>query len=183
MKNEELNNLAFKIHSINKKNGFFDNPINKEILLVLIISELSEAIEADRKNQYFNIEKHRLISEAYKNNFKYIFEQSVKDTFEDELADVIMRILDLMEYSGYKCHVIPIQRAFTDDLGSDFLRLITKVTNILPGFVGTPTDQAINYLLSNILKYAKFKNIDIWRFVEMKVRYNELRDYKHGKKY
>ena len=82
-------------------------------MLCLIHSEVSEALEADRKSHYYqNIDESKkwyikgLADANYgktftdENDFKDQFEFSVKNTFEDELADVIIRVLDLCAFKG-----------------------------------------------------------------------------------
>ena len=53
MKN--LNELAKEIHAINVKNGFFEDKKNIGEMLMLTVSELSEALEADRKSRYIDL--------------------------------------------------------------------------------------------------------------------------------
>lgn len=89
----ELKTLVFK-NALEK--GFHDRWINNQdnsieaknemisAKLMLIVSELGEALEALRKG---NLTKNI-------NNFTN-FETEIKDTFEDEIADTIIRLLDL----------------------------------------------------------------------------------------
>ena len=58
---------------------------------MLIVSEISEALEADRKGNW--------VEDVFKVNSMTpaAFEATVKDTFEDELADAVIRIADLAE--------------------------------------------------------------------------------------
>lgn len=70
--------------------------------IMLVVSELSECVESDRKSLYSDWEKFdRLLDESeaddinYPEPFQFAFETSIKDTFEDEIADAIIRILDL----------------------------------------------------------------------------------------
>jgi NTP pyrophosphatase (non-canonical NTP hydrolase) len=108
-----INNLAKEIHENAKSKGFFDSEKNIGEMLCLIHSEVSEALEADRKNKYYsNIEDSKkwfiqgLADANYgasfnsTESFKNEFLNSVKDTFEDELADVIIRVLDLCAFKG-----------------------------------------------------------------------------------
>ena len=104
-----LNQLRDEIHENAKNKGFWDSPRETGTLLMLCVSELAEALEADRKGQYAKIDDAEFIIDgrtiredldlAIKENdmikFEDIFRTQVKDTFEDELADDMIRILDI----------------------------------------------------------------------------------------
>lgn len=94
-----LNKLRDEIHEYAINKGFWDNQRETGTLLMLCVSELAEAMEADRKDRYADLE---LIEKDKENfiDFKWSFENSIKDTFEDELADTIIRILDLCGAKG-----------------------------------------------------------------------------------
>lgn len=93
-----LNELRDEIHENAKNKGFWDSPREAGTLLMLCVSELAEAMEADRKGRYAKlaplIEKGKTESDNIE-KMDYFFRQYVKDSFEDELADSIIRILDL----------------------------------------------------------------------------------------
>ncbi len=86
-----LNQLRDEAHEIAKSKGFHDSGrIDIPGCLMLIVSELAEAMEADRKGRSANLDKY------YKGiAYGDCFETYVKDTFEDELADTVIRVLDL----------------------------------------------------------------------------------------
>jgi NTP pyrophosphatase (non-canonical NTP hydrolase) len=94
-----LNKLRDEIHEYAINKGFWDNKRETGTLLMLCVSELAEAMEADRNVLYADLE---LIEKDKENfiDFKWSFENSIKDTFEDELADTIIRILDLCGAKG-----------------------------------------------------------------------------------
>ncbi len=94
-----LNQLRDEIHENAKNKGFWDKERETGTLLMLCVSELAEAMEADRNGLYADLE---LIEKDKENfiDFKWSFENSIKDTFEDELADTIIRILDLCGAKG-----------------------------------------------------------------------------------
>jgi NTP pyrophosphatase (non-canonical NTP hydrolase) len=90
-----LNDAAKQIHEDAKRKGFWDSERETGTLLMLCVSELSEALEADRKGRVANLDKFdKGIAHGD------IFETYIKDTFEDELADTVIRILDLCGARG-----------------------------------------------------------------------------------
>ena len=75
-------------------------------MLALIHSEVSEALEADRKSKFANwdlYEKELLakLSLGDAGAFNYAFETHVKNSFEDELADIIILVMDLAAFKGF----------------------------------------------------------------------------------
>jgi NTP pyrophosphatase (non-canonical NTP hydrolase) len=86
---ECLNKSAQTIYENNKSKGFWDNERNVGELLMLVTSELGEAMEAHRKGNFtpglFKGSSHTPAA----------FEANIKDTFEDEIADAVIRLLDL----------------------------------------------------------------------------------------
>lgn len=90
---EDLNKSAQIIFSNNKAKGFWDKERNVGELLMLVTSELGEAMEAHRKGRFAKMKEFE--SESSEIAFPKKFEMHIKDTFEDEIADAIIRLLDL----------------------------------------------------------------------------------------
>lgn len=84
-----LNKLSNEIHAGNKQRGFWDGERNVGELLMLVVSELGEAIEAHRKNRFTDplFVGTEMTPAA--------FAENIKDTFEDEIADAIIRLFDM----------------------------------------------------------------------------------------
>lgn len=92
--------LSKQIHDNARDKGFWDKDRNVGEMLMLIVSEASEAMEADRIGKYSDwllgdppIIQVDQLDDA---EFKRLFESQVKGTMEDELADVVIRCMDFM---------------------------------------------------------------------------------------
>ena len=135
--NKTINTLIKLAHEKAKNGGWWDAERNVPELLMLIVSELSEGLEALRKDYHADksvvadlyndlvVNSHDeefILSES---DWKASFEKSVKNSFEDELADVAIRLFDL-------CGGL---------------------------------------------------NVDLEKHIDLKMKYNSMRGYKHGKKF
>lgn len=191
----DLNNLRDSAYKNACDHGFHNEILSDEHWLCLVISELMEAVEADRKGKRakiskFDIEYLRYHSIVDQNTrFWCSFEKHIKDSLEDELADAAIRLLDLAGLRN-----IDIEK-FTDEQIDDlsescndetFTESIYSISIIPIRYeyeYGYKIDKQLNSMLLAILGLAKHLNIDIMWHIEQKVKYNELRPYKHGKQY
>ena len=96
-----LTELSQKIHAGNCERGFYDHPATFPDRCMLIVSEISEAVEAHRNGkttERADVDQALRMAAMEMHPFVGFFRDKVKDTVEDELADAIIRLLDL---SGY----------------------------------------------------------------------------------
>jgi len=97
-----LNELSKKIHKNNCEKGFYDKKRELGTILMLVVSEVSEALEADRKGRYADLKAYiecQKANDIHASDMPaYLvssFRDLMKDTFEDEIADTFIRLFDL----------------------------------------------------------------------------------------
>ncbi len=97
-----MNKLAKEIYDNAVSKGFYEDgkANNMGERLALIHSEVSEALEADRTGRYCTANVSMINAWIDDAGFKNDFKGNIKDTFEDELADVIIRCLDTAAHKG-----------------------------------------------------------------------------------
>jgi len=94
----DLTVFSEKIHESSKLKGFY-NGDKKQLgtMLMLVVSELGEALEADRHSLKADLNYYENILNA-RHDFQIAFKEAIKDTVEDEIADAIIRLLDMCGY-------------------------------------------------------------------------------------
>lgn len=95
-----INQLAKEIYEWNKLQGWYCIKPNTAEKLALIHSEVSEALEADRNGRYFQGNTKGIEGWTSEEDFKNAYIEHCKGTFEEELADIVIRVLDLAELKG-----------------------------------------------------------------------------------
>lgn len=93
----QISELCKKSHRNASDKGFWKEEREIGTLLMLIVSELGEALEADRKNKNAATIKFNDLTQNQGIDFDIAFEECIKDSFEDEIADVFIRLADLCE--------------------------------------------------------------------------------------
>lgn len=96
----DINEISKQIHENAKEKGFWDKERNLGEMLMLIVSEVSEAMEADRKDNYFQGDINSVNKSEGHAHFQVVFTNYIKGTFENELADICIRVFDLAYSRG-----------------------------------------------------------------------------------
>lgn len=184
------NELKEKAHSNAVKHGWWDNKLSNEHCLMLVITEVGELVEADRKNKHpFELDMHKMACERHMENevwncrgFGNSFENSIKDTVEDEFADIVIRLFDLAGALGVdfdKMQPCRYYRAF--DKFSFTENAFGLVKGLSRDAIGI--EKRIQFGINYVEGWAKSLNIDLVWHIEQKMKYNENRPFKHNKEY
>lgn len=183
-----LNVLKDRAYKIACDHGFHEQELPDEHWLMLVFSELAEAVEADRKNHRADLLAFDREGDAATHNwisktpysFVENFNKHIKNTVEDELADVVIRLLDFAGVRGIDLEplVIPVRR-------SALARSMTVFSyDVIRLFFNSASLQLrIHAAISWVFEKSEDEDIDLMRHISLKMNYNETRDRKHGKKY
>lgn len=173
--------------------GFWDVPHSVGHYLMLVVSELSEAVEADRIGKWARLDHDTIDTLQRIEGAPYAqeFLREVKDRVEDEIADAVIRLLDLLGWM-LKDRALSEAEVVTD-LGvsafyisgemtlADALWPILQEACCLCGKYAHR--YAILYAIKSLELLCDHLGIDLMTHIELKLKYNETRPAKHGKKY
>lgn len=190
---DTLNRYAKDCHQRAVAKGFWDVPHSVGHYLMLAFGELHEAIEADRLGKWVKltpeqVEELRGLEGAA---FAQAFLRIVKDTVGDEIADAVIRLLDLL---GWMLKDRALSEAeVATDLGvsafyisgemtlADALWPILQEACCLCGKYAHR--YAILYAIKSLELLCDHLGIDMMAHIDLKLKYNATRPALHGKKY
>lgn len=199
---KELASLAEDAFKNAEKHGFYTESTEIETELMLIITEMAEAVQADRHNRHGSIEDYeseiqmgRDIPTAYKN--------SLEGTVESEFADIAIRILSLLGWMNSKKPIIFKSDSILADK-YEVAKIQCRVLNIINNgsiakdlyrlngrfsmFVDNEScywfvSDTLQNILMSVFAIAHIHNFDLMEHIKLKMQYNESRPYLHGCKY
>lgn len=194
---QKLLDLQPEIHRVNVEKGFWEEDQQaRGEKVMLMITELSEAVEAHRKNNMFLPSSGTILNITYDQwrkdfngteseyNQRWInyFEVNCKDTLEDEVADTVIRLLDYTYHWNFT--QVSVSYEFTKyDRFSLFILDISSLIIRAYEAESFGTYPRWFTVLDALIKFCELQCIDIVQHVRWKLRYNITRPYKHAKKY
>ncbi|WP_305377148.1 hypothetical protein [uncultured Duncaniella sp.] len=192
---ENLNRLSEIAHQNAVEHGFWTDKPSAEHCLMLVVTEIAEMVEADRAGKIAvinHIRKQNNLAAAQKRrltddvdsapDFIAAFDEMVKNTVEDEMADVVIRLLDLAGSFGLdfdkltpnKYHRAFDRFSFAENAFALTKGLCRENINIF---------KRIQFGIHYVSGWAKCQGINLDWHVRAKMRFNANRPVRHGKKY
>lgn len=191
MNTEQLNALKERAHKTAVQHGFHEVVKSDAYYLGLVMSEMGEAINADRKEKHADMESfEEHMANGYP--FREAFYLSIKDSLEDELSDVVIRLLDFAGMKGYELDIASIDHVVSNHallafsvygLPGMLFTIIGALSDAFDeGILESCVNKVIN-IFSDCFKKFTGSDKDLWWFVEQKMKYNDLRPRLNGKRY
>lgn len=189
-----LKQLMTKAYENAKAKGFYEPDLDINKALMLIITEMSEAIQASRHDRHGSIEGYNTYLEVSDEHTAY--EESLEGTVESEFADIAIRIMSLLGwYDSQKviCLMNDTEIRKTEEyhkvefehgnysLPDAMYLIITRMTyfpfSCSPAWMNTLRLQEI---LVMVFAIVHIEGIDLVEHIKLKMQYNESRPYLHG---
>lgn len=204
---EELNKLIPEVKGVAEEHGWNDASLSDEHYLMMVITEICEAIQADRTNnrammKTFDVLARKKSDEEFvfpddlgkeREDFIFAYEKYIEGTVEGELADIVIRIISFFGLRGMEFTHLCERAGEEDKEIADFLskKTFTEVAFGLTFFVplydwkgvGCTIADNLTRCVALVFVWAKSLHISLMKQIRLKIKYNALREYKHGKKY
>lgn len=186
---DEWSNRAYQCAC---NHGFHDKTFSDEHWMMLTIGEVSEMVEAYRKGQFADVEAFKKSDTVNDGEFKDKFTRFIKDTMEDEMADIIIRLADYAGMNGYEIkadelYILKLCDSMNGhiEMEGSISELGFRLTKVLSGATVDKSEEKllISTVIQALCSIAAAMNIDLSWHVEQKMRYNELRPMLNGKRY
>ena len=196
MNTEELNALKDRAYKTAVEHGLHKDVKPDAYYLGLVMSEAGEAINADRKDLHADTIGFEAFEafEAAEKDFPFAenFKAHIKDSVEDEIADIVIRLLDYAGLKGYMVIVdlsaLPSVQAFIDF--HEYCCLPGLLFQLMGGLSDAFDNDFVEGYIACLIGIFEgcFEKMtgsdkDLWWFVEKKMAYNDLRPRLNGKKY
>jgi len=193
METEKLNKLSARIYSWATKQGFWTSDVTINHSMALVITEIAEVIEADRNGRHADpegFEKKIFTLDAgdpdYQAKWIAAFKDHLKDSVEDEMADTVIRILDIGGHMRLRWDKITASNYFREFRSFD---MCENALALIVGFTNTKFVIQRRMLWAVLYVFKWFKSLRqnddhglLW-YIDRKMDFNATRPKKNGKKY
>ncbi len=192
--------LIERCHAGSRAKGFWDETPPQGQQLMLVISELAEALEAHRKGLQADFPLYKeslervalMTPEQHKQEaWARAFVACVKDSVGDELADAYIRLCDFAGGFGLDIDgLIATEDEWYDlsaGVGQNFGEALLSITyDVASAWVNeaeTTKEVPLGTAMAEIRLLCDREGIDLATHIDLKLRYNATRNRLHGKSY
>lgn len=177
------------------KHGWYEKKKPTAHWVMMISTEVTEAVQADRKGRWMDdLDKSGLdcviANDHHRGLLEKFYGEHIEGTVESELADICIRTFSLMGLKNVKCRT-----EYTTDEEiveicetRDFTVNAYFVSRCILSFTTSNNpllcEAYFNDIIVATFEWAESLGIDLVKHINLKMRYNETREYHHGgKKY
>jgi|GEM_PF-5480564 len=162
--------LAQEVNSQFCDQGFVSCEYHEEDCIMLILKDVIGAIEQEDLIKKIRIPQG--IEDMEADAFVDAFENSIKDTFEEGLAKIGMRMLDLLVVHGKHCRDYIGGFVYLDH-PEDTLRVMYSIMRDLTS--DARLSLKLRHGMQTLLGLAHHLGVDLYKLIQLKLRYNICR--------
>lgn len=206
---EQLNKSIDEINGIAVAHGWYEKKLSDNHYFMMMITEIAEAIQADRRNgnaqmksfaAFYKPKNEREFifpDDCYNDNERFMegYKLYVEDTVDGEIADIVIRVLSFLGMHGQKIKKLPrlkhseekvdsseyFKECTFTEVGLDLTAFISR--NFTGRYDSEDILKDMCHVIAFVYEWCKHLGVDLDEQIKLKVRFNSLREYKHGKKY
>lgn len=162
----DLNKLAAEIHAAAVEKGFWDVEDAEAKHIAKMHSELSEAVQADRVGNMYEVER----------------EGAKPEGVVAELADFVMMVLDLAKHRELQIPNLHGSYTSPGDMFKIHAPLYDLVNSLHAILVFISDDKLFRMIYCTEIWLAH-RGYDLWQIIRAKMEYNKSRPKLHGRAY
>ena len=203
IKGKQVKDWVERAYNNAVKHGWHEEKKPTAHWVMMISTEVTEAVQADRNGRYMDdLDKSELdcviANDHHGGLLEKFYSEHIEGTVESELADICIRLFDLMGLKNVKCRTEYITdeenvelceiRDFTVNaffISRGILNFATPNNSLLSkSYFNEIIEAYFNDIILARFEWAESLDIDLVQHINLKMRYNETREYHHGgKKY
>lgn len=185
------NELSFRAHQNAVNKGFWAIRRSTEHYIMLVQTEICELVQADRKGKTFSKVNELLYKDIINpktptkgatDKWEDTFEMFLESTVPVELADVVIRLADLAGSLG-----VDFNKLNPCNYIRDFAKfeVTENALGLVKGLVRNDIciERRILWAMNYCFGWAEAMGIDLWFYIEEKMKYNESRPALHNRRY
>lgn len=175
---ELFNDWVKRAYDTAKEHGFHEEEHSREHYFMLVVTEVSEAVNAHRRGDtgdMGDMEEFRNIMDGGL-SFEKAFSRYVKDSIGDELADVCInpQATSINTFINIKAFAYLEGKSFAEGMYWLCRALLDEDYS---------NNVRVEYAIALVAYMCERESIDLKEHIELKMRYNALRPMLNGKKY
>lgn len=167
---EQLRKWAETQYDINIEKGWHKPEYDVFHYLCLIMTEVSEVVDADRKQRHASHEICLLEGVEDDDTFFSMYEGNVKGTIDEELADVCLRTIEL----GYKLYGRSMEWSGAWDDYALKHSVTTTALNLVRVYLGDGQPENLARTVCLLYGWADVLDVDLNLNVSLKLRFNGI---------
>lgn len=182
----EIKEIQKAAYTLAASQGYYDAEVKLDVALVDIVAEVGELLNAYKSDRYAQTDDYeRVLNKRwFKPTKEKAFEMFVKDSVEDEFADIIIYIASYSQYKGIELSG-ELEKSWYRNFDNYTFKenAIRFVKNVIKTHHSKneriTIEGKMKFLYVFAREWAMHFGVDIERHIRMKLMYNRSRGYQH----